>query len=61
MPDSAGDFSPPEEKLYKCHKCSQQTAQCQLWESSCGGYEDYKYTCINPDCKYVWWVEGPDS
>lgn len=61
MPDSAGEFSPPEKELYTCRKCNQKTAKCRLWESSCGGYEDYNYTCTNPDCKYEWWVEGIDS
>lgn len=44
----------------KCHKCDQAGAvMCKVWESSCGGYEDYKYTCGN--CGHVWWIDGIDS
>ncbi len=56
-----GTLSPPEEKLYTCRQCGRQTATCQEWESSCGGYEDYKYTCTDAACGYVWWVDGIDS
>lgn len=43
----------------KCRKCGEGPVQHEVWESSCGGYEDDKYTCLG--CKYVWWIEGPDS
>jgi hypothetical protein len=44
----------------QCRRCGEK-GKCkeQLWESSCGGYEDYKYTCGG--CGHVWWVEGIDS
>lgn len=29
------------------------------WESSCGGWEDIRYSCDG--CGRVWWVEGIDS
>lgn len=61
MPESAGAFGTPEQELYECLKCNQKTATCKSWESSCGGYEDYKYECQNPECKHSWWVEGIDS
>lgn len=59
MPESAGTFSAPEAKLYECSKCHEVAATCQEWESSCGGYEDYKYKCTK--CGHVRWVEGSDS
>lgn len=59
--DSKGTLSEPEPKKYTCIRCRQNTATCQEWESSCGGYEDYKYTCHNPDCGHVWWIDGPDA
>ena len=61
MQESEGTFRPPEEERYTCRKCGQKTAVCTVWDSSCGGYEDYKYTCENPDCRYKWWVDGGDS
>lgn len=44
----------------KCRKCGEK-GRCsyETWESSCGGYEDYKYTCGG--CGYVWWIDGIDS
>lgn len=61
MADSAGTFGSPEKEKYKCRKCGEQSVECRIWESSCGGYEDYKYECKNQDCKYYWWIEGIDS
>lgn len=42
-----------------CPKCLKMEVIWQLWESSCGGYEDVKYTCVA--CGAWWWVDGPDS
>lgn len=61
MEDSEGTFNKPNSCFYKCRKCGENTATCRSWESSCGGYEDYKYECQNKDCKFVWWVDGIDS
>lgn len=61
MPDSAGVFQPPSGHLYVCSKCKQKTVACRVWESSCGGHEDYKYDCQNPECGHSWWVDGIDS
>ena len=61
MPESAGTFSKPEEQLYRCYGCGKETAQCKAWDSSCGGYTDYKYTCTDPACGKVHWEEGADS
>lgn len=61
MSESEGAFKEPEPERFTCRKCQQQTATCRTWESSCGGYEDYKYECQDPMCKHVWWVDGIDS
>jgi hypothetical protein len=45
---------------YACRSCRVKGHVVEEeWESSCGGYEDYKYTCTA--CEYVWWVDGIDS
>lgn len=61
MPDSAGDFSQYEaDRTAKCQaKCESPNVFCRLWESKCGGYEDYHYKCFG--CGASWWVEGIDS
>jgi len=61
MEDSDGTFDQTENTLTACHKCKQQTVEVKEWNSSCGGYTDYKYTCTNPACKHYWWVDGADS
>ena len=58
MPDSAGDFSKDEPTDHKCKHCGGEV-RCSKWESSCGGYEDYRYKCIK--CGHGWWVDGIDS
>ena len=41
-------------------KCKElQPHKSELFESSCGGYEDYRYTCTV--CGAVHWVDGSDS
>lgn len=58
----SGTFNAPEANVYtrRCRKCDKETAhKCESWESSCGGYEDYKYTCST--CGTVHWVDGIDS
>lgn len=59
MPESAGEFS--EARLTDCHcrKCDRMTVTVQTWESNCGGFTDYKYTCAW--CGHHWWIEGPDA
>ena len=42
-----------------CPNCGSRDVKYRSWESSCGGYEDYKYKCSN--CGEIWWVDGPDS
>lgn len=59
MSELNGEFTKTEPEKYTCHKCQKQEAICKVWESSCGGYEDYKYIC--KACGYIWWVDGIDS
>jgi len=61
IPDSAGTFSPAEQTTVPCRKCNQQTVVAQKWESNDGAYEDYRYTCTDKKCGYIWWVDGIDS
>lgn len=61
MSETQGELS--EEKIpatgVSCRKCKGGPVVEQEWTSSCGGYEDYKYTC--QACGFVWWVDGIDS
>ena len=41
----------------KCKELTQHKSE--LFESSCGGYEDYRYTCTI--CGAIHWVDGIDS
>ena len=59
MNDSDGTFSEATEVTRKCRKCGGPNVTVKSWESSCGGYEDYKYTCS--DCGHYWWIDGPDT
>jgi DNA-directed RNA polymerase subunit M/transcription elongation factor TFIIS len=59
MKDSEGTFQTPQATNCKCRKCKDGPVVYETWESSCGGYEDYKYTC--KACGYTWWVDGIDS
>lgn len=55
-----GLFSEKISSNKKCKKCN-NCMKYKIWKSSCGGYEDYKYTCTNENCNYSFWVEGIDS
>lgn len=61
MPESSGQLS--EAKVREelpCRRCKETgCVAMQIWESSCGGYEDLKFTCLA--CGKVWWVDGIDS
>lgn len=64
MADSEGRFSDwkptiLENESFKCRKCNSQDVWYRLWESSCGGYDDYQYHCKGCDRK--WWVESADA
>jgi transposase-like protein len=54
-----GKFESAKPSNRRCPKCKKDTVVCQTWESSCGGYDDDKFTCSA--CGYHWWVEGPDA
>jgi hypothetical protein len=60
MPESAGRFSAERLIIRACKKCAKHTDhKAQTWESNCGSYEDYKFTCLT--CGTVHWVDGIDS
>lgn len=59
MPDSAGVFGDEKLSDEPCPKGEGHQVYCASWESSCGGYEDYRYRCST--CGHKWWVEGIDS
>lgn len=59
MADSEGDFGERHKSSVSCPKCSEKNCVYQVWESHCGGFEDYFYTCES--CKKTWWVDGIDS
>jgi transposase-like protein len=60
IPESAGTFEKDSHPADSpCRKCSSTKVRYKVWESSCGSYEDYKFTC--PDCNYEWWIDGIDS
>lgn len=57
--ESDGALQSPQPSTTLCPKCQHGNVTYQVWESSDGAYEDYKYTC--PTCAHVWWVDGIDS
>jgi hypothetical protein len=59
MHESEGHFSQPEPTQSHCRHCSRETVKVQAWDSHCGSYTDYKYTCDH--CGHSWWIEGPDA
>lgn len=59
MADSDGTFTKPAAVVYPCRKCKSADVDEQEWDSSCGGWTDYKYTCRA--CGHQWWEEGIDS
>jgi transposase-like protein len=60
MSEHEGEFGEEQKTDRKCPKCGSSMTE-KLWESSDGAYEDWKYTCVNKDCGYYFWIEGPDS
>jgi hypothetical protein len=62
MSEDEGTFSNEKMADCACRKCKKTNVVVEKkWSSSDGGYEDYKYECQNPECRHVWWIEGPDS
>lgn len=46
-----------ENSDFTCKKCGSHNLKYRIVEDS-DCHEDINYWC--PDCKYEWWVEGPD-
>ena len=60
MKESEGKFTQLGVEVRPCARCRQPTRHHAVqWDSNCGGYEDFKYTCLN--CGAVHWVDGIDS
>lgn len=61
MRDSDGEFTQESARYhYACKTCKKSTEHtCEKWDSSCGGYTDYRYTCAV--CGTVFWIDGIDS
>jgi hypothetical protein len=60
MPDSAGTFAPDKTVATPCRHCGKVGEVVEkAWDSSCGGWTDYRYDCRA--CGKGWWEEGIDS
>lgn len=60
MPESAGEFTSDRQVQSFCRSCDKKTVhKMEVWESSCGGYEDGKFTCLS--CQTVHWIDGDDG
>ena len=60
MKESEGTFSEWNPcKSTECRRCKSKNVKFRVWDSSCGGYEDYNYKC--DDCGHSWWIDGIDS
>lgn len=59
MSESQGTLADEKPSDCKCPSCGNGPVFYAVWESSCGGYEDYKYRCAA--CGHRWWIEGCDS
>ena len=60
MSELTGILGAAEPTDRRCPTCKSAMAY-QLWEASDGGHEDSKYTCTNPRCLAVVWIDGCDS
>lgn len=59
MSESEGTTAAAKPSDTPCPQCRARQTTCQEWESSCGGYVDWKYTC--GACGWTWWIDGIDS
>lgn len=60
MSDSDGDFGEFNHvDSHSCRKCKAKEVRYRVWESHCGGYEDYHHKCFA--CGHTWWEDGIDS
>jgi hypothetical protein len=57
--EDEGEFTSTAHHAAQCRQCGSDNVTCKTWESSDGGYEDYKYIC--QDCGHIWWVDGIDA
>lgn len=57
--EDEGEFTKKGHSTIPCRECGGDNVTYQVWESNCGGYEDYKYKC--GDCGATWWIDGIDS
>lgn len=61
--DHEGDFKTWQDHPVPCARqfdgqvCG-KPVKVRMWESSCGGYEDFNYRC---EAGHMWWVDGIDS
>ena len=54
------EWTPVRDETVPCRKCGiAGKIEVREWESSCGGYEDYRYRC--KECGGSWWIDGPDA
>ncbi len=58
---TSGDFTDKVPVTRNCRKCGDVPREqlCETWDSSCGGYTDYRYKCLT--CGGYEWVDGCDS
>lgn len=61
MSESEGTFDKEQKSDRSCPKCKKTNVVMKVWNSNDGGFEDEKFTCKEPSCGHVWWVEGPDA
>lgn len=59
MAESEGDLGKAQATERSCPSCKTQTMTVQEWESSDGGWVDFKYTCST--CGKAVWIDGIDS
>ena len=59
MKDNEGQFGSWKKSEAPCVRCGHLSVEYRSWDSSCGGYTDYKCRCTN--CGKTWWEEGPDA
>lgn len=48
-----------KETGYACLKCGSKHIRSRCVESSCGGFDDYKFKCDS--CDHIWWCESADA
>jgi len=54
-----GEWIKCERAICRNPDCKSKNVEYRTLKSSCGGYEDYNYKCL--DCGKTWWIDGIDS